>query len=149
MKNLFYLVLILIPCIVAGQDSQQDRGKQEQLNSPKSVDKALETKKDESHRTSTAATDKKGRQVYDSGKEMELGEINIKAIIEKPNVAIIPKRVKPELEEVLFIDRSFDRELKQVPKNILLHDDELDRPKKVEGLDKVIDKAKRADSKDN
>ena len=66
------------------------------------------------------------------------GLYKVEAVIEKPNVAIIPKRVKPDLNEVLFIDRSFERELKEMPRDLLLLDDELDKPKKVEGLNRVI-----------
>ena len=45
--------------------------------------------------------------------EIELMEITIEAVIEKPRVAILPKRVEPELGEMEFIDRSFEEELKK------------------------------------
>ena len=77
-----------------------------------------------------------------SGEELELEEIAIQAVIEKPNVDIIPKRVKPTFEEMRFIDRSFSHELKQIPKDLLLLGDELDQPKKVDALKKVIEKTK-------
>jgi hypothetical protein len=76
-------------------------------------------------------------------KEMELEAIAIEAIIEKPNVDIIPKRVAPDLEEVEFVERSFDRELKEVPKDLLLLDDDLDRVAKLEGLKKLLEKKKK------
>lgn len=76
--------------------------------------------------------------------EMELESISIEAIIEKPNVDIIPKRVEPELEEVEFVERSFDRELKEVPKDMLLEDD-LDRVAKLEGIKKMLEKKKKKD----
>jgi hypothetical protein len=75
--------------------------------------------------------------------EMELEAIAIEAIIEKPNVDIIPKRVVPELEEVEFVERSFDRELKEVPKDLLLLDDDLDRVVRLEGLRKLVEKKKK------
>jgi hypothetical protein len=75
--------------------------------------------------------------------EMELEAIAIEAIIEKPNVDIIPKRVTPDLEEVEFVERSFDRELKEVPKDLLLLDDDLDRVAKLEGLKKLLEKKKK------
>jgi hypothetical protein len=58
-------------------------------------------------------------------------------------VDIIPKRVAPELEEVEFVERSFDRELKEVPKDLLLLDDDLDRVAKLEGLKKLLEKKKK------
>lgn len=75
--------------------------------------------------------------------DLELEAIAIEAIIEKPNVDIIPKRVAPELEEVEFVERSFDRELKAVPKDLLLLDDDLDRVAKLEGLKKLLEKKKK------
>jgi len=72
-----------------------------------------------------------------ASKEFELEAIAIEAVIEKPNVEIIPKRRKPDLEEMRFIDRSFDHELKSVPKKLLILDEEMDRVHKVEGIKKV------------
>jgi hypothetical protein len=79
--------------------------------------------------------------------EMELESISIEAIVEKPNVDIIPKRVEPELEEVEFVERSFERELKEAPKDLLLLDDDLDRVAKLEGLKKVLEKKKKKQDK--
>jgi hypothetical protein len=78
-----------------------------------------------------------------AGGEMELEAIAIEAIIEKPNVDIIPKRVAPNLEEMEFVERSFDRELKEVPKDLLLLDDDLDHVAKLEGLKKMLEKKKK------
>lgn len=69
--------------------------------------------------------------------EIDLEAIEIQAVIEKPNVDIISKRTKPEWEETRFIDRSFDAELKQAPKDLMLVDDELDRTQKLEALKKT------------
>jgi hypothetical protein len=79
--------------------------------------------------------------------EMELESISIEAIIEKPNVDIIPKRLAPELEEVEFVERSFDRELKEAPKDLLLLDDDLDRVAKLEGLKKLLEQKKKKQEK--
>jgi len=79
--------------------------------------------------------------------EMELESISIEAIIEKPNVDIIPKRVEPELEEVEFVERSFARELKEVPKDLLLLEDDLDRVAKLEGIKKMLEKKKKKQDK--
>lgn len=106
--------------------------------------------------TLKSATSKKDIQVEraakpDSAKpaaEMELESISIEAIIEKPNVDIIPKRLEPELEEVEFVARSFDRELKEVPKDLLLLDDDLDRVAKLEGLKLLLEKKKKKQDKE-
>ncbi len=69
--------------------------------------------------------------------EIDLEAIEIQAVVEKPNVDIISKRSKPEWEETRFIDRSFDAELKQAPKDLMLVDDELDRTQKLDALKKT------------
>lgn len=74
--------------------------------------------------------------------ELELEAIAIEAVIEKPNVDIIPKRVKPDFGEMRDLERSFARELKSVSKGILLHDDTIDQPQKVDGLKKIPAKKK-------
>jgi hypothetical protein len=76
------------------------------------------------------------------GEDLVLGEIAIEAIIEKPNVDIIPRRKKPEIDELIFIDRSFEKEIKAVPKEFHLYDKELDEPKKLDRLRKVLTKSK-------
>ncbi len=79
--------------------------------------------------------------------ETELETIAIEAVIEKPNVDIIPKRLEPELEEVEFVERSFDRELKEVPKDLLLLDDDLDRATKLDGIKKHLENKKKKQDK--
>lgn len=71
------------------------------------------------------------------GEEFDLDAIEIQAVVEKPNVDIIPKRTTPEWEETRFVDRSFESELKQAPKDLMLVDDELDRALKLEALKKA------------
>ncbi len=82
-----------------------------------------------------------------ANEEMELESISIEAIIEKPNVDIIPKRLEPELEEVEFVERRFDRELKEAPKDMLLLDDDLDRVARLEGIKKLLEKKKKKPDK--
>lgn len=77
--------------------------------------------------------------------ELDLGNIDIQAIIEKPNVGIIPTRIKPDLQEILVLERSFERELQEIPKNLMLLDDDVDRPQKVSGLENVIKKTLTGD----
>lgn len=75
--------------------------------------------------------------------EIELMEINIEAVIEKPSVAIIPKRIEPELGEVEFINRSFENELKKAPDKPMIMDNRLFVPKKIEDLKEKLVKKKR------
>ena len=69
-----------------------------------------------------------------------LEDITIEAIIEKPRVSILPKRIEPELGELEFVNRSFDRELKSFPENSMVQDDRLFAPKKIENLKKKLAK---------
>jgi len=66
--------------------------------------------------------------------EIELMEITIEAVIEKPRVAILPKRVEPELGEMEFIDRSFEEELKKGPKSPFLLKGAARKPFKIQQL---------------
>lgn len=76
------------------------------------------------------------------GDDFELETIEIQAVVEKPNVDIIPKRTKPEWEETRFIDRSFEAELKRAPKDLMIVDEELDRAQKLDALKKAETKKK-------
>ncbi len=68
------------------------------------------------------------------GEEIQLLEISIEAVIEKPRVSILPKRVEPALGEMEFVDRSFEKELKSVPGKPMVNDERLFTPKKIENL---------------
>ena len=63
-----------------------------------------------------------------------LDEINIDAIIEKPRVSILTKRIDPEFGELEFVARSFDRELKSAPQKLMIEDDRLFLPNKIKPL---------------
>lgn len=78
----------------------------------------------------------------DTIQEMILEEIYIEAVIEKPNVSILPTRVKPEFEDLEFIDRSFKHELKAAPEKLMLLESELETVKKIEKLKKILAKDK-------
>lgn len=71
-------------------------------------------------------------------KEFDLGVIRIEAIIEKPNVDIIPKRMQPRNEDAAFLHRSFEKEIKEIPDELLLSDDELDAAKKLQGMQEIL-----------
>jgi hypothetical protein len=82
-----------------------------------------------------------------SEEEIELAEINIEAVIEKPSVSIIPKRVAAELTEMEFIDRSFEKELKKAPNKPLIIDDRLFVPQKIENLKQKLIEKKQEEKK--
>jgi len=82
------------------------------------------------------------------GDEIELLEINIEAVIEKPRVSILPKRIEPALGEMDFVDRSFESELKQVPEKPMVTDERLYTPKKIENLKaKLLSKKRELEKK--
>ncbi|MDZ7270213.1 MAG: hypothetical protein ONB17_01220 [candidate division KSB1 bacterium] len=71
-------------------------------------------------------------------KEEVLPPILIVTVVEKPNVAILPKRIKPEFKTPLFIDRSFDRELRQLPPGVGGLQEELESAKRVRRLEELL-----------
>ncbi len=75
--------------------------------------------------------------------EFELGEIIIEAVVERPNVDIFPKRIKVDMEEIAFIDRTFEHEIKEIPKNLLLYDEELDSAKRLTRLRAILKKRQK------
>lgn len=86
--------------------------------------------------------------INDAG-EIELLEINIEAVIEKPRVAILPKRIEPQLGEMEFVDRSFEKELKKMPDNPMIMDNRLFVPQKIENLKQKLLKHKEKQEKNN
>ncbi len=75
-----------------------------------------------------------------STQEIELIEITIEAEIEKPRVSILPKRIEPELGEMEFIDRSFEKELKKGPEKPKLNKERGKTPLNVNELKTNIKK---------
>jgi hypothetical protein len=75
--------------------------------------------------------------------EIELTEITIEAEIEKPRVSILPKRIEPELGEMEFIDRSFEKELKKGPEKPKLNKERVKTPVDVNELKTHIKKRDR------
>lgn len=71
---------------------------------------------------------------------VKLDDLHLEAIIEKPSVSIMPKRVEPDLEEVEFITRKFDRELKMIPE--VLFDLQVEKRKvaKIRDIEKILKK---------
>ncbi len=119
-------ILILMVILILGSQQLSAQTKQQQADTVKMVTQADTTRK------STGMDD-----------EIELMEINIEAVIEKPRVAILPKRIEPELGEAEFINRSFEKELKQAPDKLMIMDNRLFVPKKIEDLkEKLINRKK-------
>ena len=93
---------------------------------------------DESSKRTGKSDGAPGKKELTAGEEYELEAIAIQAVVEKPNVDIIPRRTKPDFEEVRFTERSFERELKEIPKELLLLDEELERAQKLDELKKNL-----------
>ncbi len=90
-------------------------------------------------KTATRAdTTRRAEALIGNEEEIELSEIAIEAVIEKPRVAILPKRIVPELGEIEFVNRSFERELKQAPEKPMIMDNRLLVPQKIEDLKKKL-----------
>lgn len=85
----------------------------------------------------TAGKSAAEKNVEAQDEEIDLGTFAIEAVIEKPNVDIIPKRTEPDWEETRFLERSFGQELKEVPEELMLIDEELDRAQKLDTLRKT------------
>jgi len=75
--------------------------------------------------------------------EMVLMDISIIAAVERPSVAIIPRRDKPNFESIMFLQRSFDRELKEIPIRLISFDEKLESARKIERLKKLLVKEKK------
>ena len=70
--------------------------------------------------------------------EIQLDALHLEAHIEKPSVSIVPKRIEPELQEVEFILRSFDRELRRVPREVFSFQGNWNRTVKIRDLDNLL-----------
>jgi hypothetical protein len=119
-------ILMLLVILILGSKQLIAQSKPQQVDTTKSVIQA------DTVRKSLGMDD-----------EIELMEINIEAVIEKPSVAILPKRIEPKLGEAEFINRSFEKELKQAPDKLMIMDNRLFVPKKIEDLkEKLINRKK-------
>ena len=96
----------------------------------------------------TADTIAQISSTIESEGEIVLEEITIEAIVEKPRVSILPKRIDPELGELEFVDRSFEKELKKFPNSPMINDKRLFEPDKMENLKKTLQKKKSKKNKE-
>jgi hypothetical protein len=74
--------------------------------------------------------------------EFLLETIRIEAVIEKPSVTIIPKKIETEVGELPFDRRSFERELNEVPSEVNDVGKEFEHGQKMENLKKSLAKDK-------
>ncbi len=86
---------------------------------------------------------KKAKTSKKKQSEIILDDIVIEAIIDKPNVAILPTRRLKKLGEIDFINRSFATELKAAPEKSFLFDGEFEKPKKIDNIKEVLKKRKK------
>lgn len=90
------------------------------------------------NKTAEVADTTSGTPIVQLEGEIVLEEISIEAVIEKPRVSIVPKRMNPEFGELELINRSFDHELKSFPQKPLIKDDRLFKPQKINNITKKI-----------
>lgn len=74
--------------------------------------------------------------------EFFLETIRIEAVVEKPSVALIPKKVETSVGELPFERRSFEKELNALPEQVPEIGAELERGKKMDNLKKSLAKDK-------
>ena len=86
---------------------------------------------------------KKAKTSKKKQSEIIFDDILIEAIIEKPNVAILPTRRLKKLGEIDFINRSFAEELKAAPEKSFLFNGELEKPRKIDNIKKLLKKRKK------
>ena len=86
---------------------------------------------------------KKAKTSKKNQSEIIFDDIVIEAIIEKPNVAILPTRRLKKLGEIDFINRSFAEELKAAPEKSFLFNGELEKPRKIDNIKKILKKRKK------
>ncbi len=78
-----------------------------------------------------------------TSKELVLKALHVEAHIEKPSVSIVPKRIEPKLKEVEFIRRSFSKEIKNVPRELLYMEMKKSRSKQVAEAREMLRKERK------
>ena len=101
-----------------------------------------DSKKQKAEET-TEASQRSEEAGTDESSDMVLDEILIEALIEKPNVAILPSRELSTLEEIEFINRSFEKELKALPRGLFVVDRKAEQRKSIERLKAILKQQKK------
>jgi len=89
------------------------------------------------------ASSKKKPAPPKTSKELVLKALHVEAHIEKPSVSIVPKRIEPKLKEVEFIRRSFSKEIKNVPRELLYMEIKRSRSKQVAEAREMLRKERK------
>ncbi len=76
------------------------------------------------------------------GDELFLDDIEIKGRVDKPSVIIMPKRIDPEVGEVL-LEREFEQELKEGMGEIPQIEDETSQVENVQSIKRAITKDRK------
>lgn len=93
----------------------------------------IKVTQDTSTNAKSDSTQKAIQPVYE---EIVLQNIQIEAILEKPSVTLIPKKVKTDVGKVPLNIRSFDKELKTKPKSLSSYGEDLETGKKIKNIGK-------------
>ena len=72
--------------------------------------------------------------------EFMLETIRIEAVIEKPNVMLIPKKASTDVGDLPFDRRSFEHELNASPEEFIDYNKQLDAGKRITPLKKTLAK---------
>ena len=71
---------------------------------------------------------------------MVLDAILIQGVVEKPNVAILPTREKPDFGETEFFNKTFEKELKYLPPRVFFFDSNFDKIEHKERIKQILKK---------
>lgn len=74
---------------------------------------------------------------------IKLDDLYLDARIEKPSVTILPTRLEPELENIEYIIRNFDFELKMVSDEIFGFEYEKRKCTKVDNVKALLNKSRK------
>lgn len=85
-----------------------------------------------------ADSSQKNKGKTNSAGELILDEISIEAVLEKPNVSIFANRERPRVGSSEFTDRSFQKELSELPGKKILFRKDFFKIKKVHDYKKLI-----------
>lgn len=90
-------------------------------------------------KSKTKVSEKPASRTAQTG-EVKLDDLHLEALIEKPSVSVLPKRIEPDLEKVEFISRKFDRELKVIPEKLFDMHLEKNKVQKIREIEKILKK---------
>ncbi len=80
----------------------------------------------------------KNKSKTNNAGELVLDEISIEAVVEKPNVSIFTNRERPRVGSSEFTDRSFQKELSELPGKKILFREDFFKIKQIHDYKKLI-----------